>query len=87
MAVAYTVIVVYLAGMPAMGWWGMRRARSESEFLVAGRRLGPSLYSGTVAAIVLGGASTIGGVGLAAWRERLTGRSPERASEPVPAPR
>ncbi|MFS4108530.1 sodium:solute symporter [Streptomyces sp. PD-S100-1] len=64
MAVDYTVIVVYLAGMLGMGWWGMRRARSKSEFLVAGRRLGPAMYSGTMAAIVLGGASTIGGVGL-----------------------
>ncbi|WP_413757360.1 sodium:solute symporter [Streptomyces sp. MMBL 11-3] len=64
MAVDYAVIVVYLAGMLAMGWWGMRRARSKSEFLVAGRRLGPAMYSGTMAAIVLGGASTIGGVGL-----------------------
>ncbi|WP_199549843.1 sodium:solute symporter [Streptomyces sp. N35] len=64
MAVDYAVIVVYLAGMLAMGWWGMRRARNKSEFLVAGRRLGPWMYSGTMAAIVLGGASTIGGVGL-----------------------
>ncbi|MDX3849225.1 sodium:solute symporter [Streptomyces sp. AK02-01A] len=64
MAVDYAVIVVYLAGMLAVGWWGMRRARSKSEFLVAGRRLGPWMYSGTMAAIVLGGASTIGGVGL-----------------------
>ncbi|MEU8716715.1 MULTISPECIES: sodium:solute symporter [unclassified Streptomyces] len=64
MAVDYTVIVLYLAGMLAMGWWGMRRARSKSDFLVAGRRLGPAMYSGTMAAIVLGGASTIGGVGL-----------------------
>ncbi|OON72536.1 sodium:solute symporter [Streptomyces tsukubensis] len=64
MAVDYAVIVVYLAGMLAMGWWGMRRARSKSDFLVAGRRLGPAMYSGTMAAIVLGGASTIGGVGL-----------------------
>ncbi|WP_405882250.1 sodium:solute symporter [Streptomyces sp. NBC_01136] len=64
MAVDYTVIVVYLAGMLAMGWWGMRRAKSKSDFLVAGRRLGPAMYSGTMAAIVLGGASTIGGVGL-----------------------
>ncbi|UIR18349.1 sodium:solute symporter [Streptomyces spinosirectus] len=64
MAVDYTVIVIYLAGMLAMGWWGMRRARSKSDFLVAGRRLGPAMYSGTMAAIVLGGASTIGGVGL-----------------------
>ncbi|MEU8744697.1 sodium:solute symporter [Streptomyces parvulus] len=64
MAVDYIVIAVYLAGMLAMGWWGMRRAKSKSEFLVAGRRLGPAMYSGTMAAIVLGGASTIGGVGL-----------------------
>ncbi|WP_328677721.1 sodium:solute symporter [Streptomyces sp. NBC_00322] len=64
MAVDYAVIVVYLAGMLGMGWWGMRRAKSKSEFLVAGRRLGPGMYSGTMAAIVLGGASTIGGVGL-----------------------
>ncbi|MFF3951801.1 sodium:solute symporter [Streptomyces sp. NPDC001890] len=64
MAVDYAVIIIYLAGMLAMGWWGMRRAKSKSEFLVAGRRLGPWMYSGTMAAIVLGGASTIGGVGL-----------------------
>ncbi|MGY0486415.1 sodium:solute symporter [Streptomyces sp. WG-D5] len=64
MAVDYIVIVVYLAGMLAMGWWGMRRAKSKSDFLVAGRRLGPAMYSGTMAAVVLGGASTIGGVGL-----------------------
>ncbi|WP_328538659.1 sodium:solute symporter [Streptomyces sp. NBC_00344] len=64
MAVDYAVIVVYLVGMLAMGWWGMRRAKSKSDFLVAGRRLGPAMYSGTMAAIVLGGASTIGGVGL-----------------------
>ncbi len=64
MAVDHAVIVAYLAGMLGMGWWGMRRAKSKSEFLVAGRRLGPWMYSGTMAAIVLGGASTIGGVGL-----------------------
>ncbi|MGW8377894.1 sodium:solute symporter [Streptomyces sp. ODS28] len=64
MAIDYAVIVLYLAGMLAVGWWGMRRAKSKSDFLVAGRRLGPFMYSGTMAAIVLGGASTIGGVGL-----------------------
>ncbi|MFE2036733.1 sodium:solute symporter [Streptomyces scopuliridis] len=72
MAVDYAVIAVYLAGMLAMGWWGMRRAKSKNEFLVAGRRLGPWLYSGTMAAIVLGGASTIGGVGLG-YKHGLSG--------------
>ena len=58
------VVAIYLVGMIAFGFWGKRRATTQSDFLVAGRRLGPMLYSGTMAAIVLGGASTIGGVGL-----------------------
>jgi solute:Na+ symporter, SSS family len=58
------VVGLYLAAMIAFGFWGKRRATTQSDFLVAGRRLGPFLYSGTMAAIVLGGASTIGGVGL-----------------------
>jgi solute:Na+ symporter, SSS family len=58
------IVAAYLVAMIAFGFWGKRRATTESDFLVAGRRLGPVLYSGTMAAIVLGGASTIGGVGL-----------------------
>jgi SSS family solute:Na+ symporter len=48
----------------AFGWWGKFRTKNNSDFLVAGRRLGPFLYTGTMAAVVLGGASTVGGVGL-----------------------
>ncbi|NGY63890.1 sodium:solute symporter [Lentzea sp. NEAU-D13] len=64
MALDYAVIAAYVLGMLGMGWWGMRRATSKSEYLVAGRRLGFGMYSGTMSAVVLGGASTIGGVGL-----------------------
>src|SRR5690349_402590 len=64
MAIDYVVMTCYLAGIVAVGWWGRRRARSKSDFLVAGRRLGPLMYTGTMAAVVLGGASTIGGVRL-----------------------
>ncbi|WP_037603674.1 sodium:solute symporter [Streptacidiphilus rugosus] len=64
MAVDYLVMIVYLSGIIGVGWWGKRRARSKSDFLVAGRRLGPVMYTGTMAAVVLGGASTIGGVRL-----------------------
>ncbi|WP_432168626.1 sodium:solute symporter [Streptomyces sp. bgisy031] len=64
MAVDTLVIAAYLLGMLGVGWWGARRARSKSDFLVAGRSLGPLMYCGTMAAIVLGGASTIGGVRL-----------------------
>ena len=49
---------------PCCGWWGKRRASNSSEYLVAGRRLGGFLYTSTMAAVVIGGASTVGGVGL-----------------------
>lgn len=58
------VIAVYLAAMLIFGWWGQRRVRNRADYLVAGRRLGPVFYAGTMAAVVLGGASAVGGVGL-----------------------
>ncbi|MFT4163897.1 MAG: sodium:solute symporter [Microlunatus sp.] len=58
------IIVVYLVSMLAFGFWGKTRTKNSSDFLVAGRRLGPGFYTGTMAAVVLGGASTVGGVGL-----------------------
>lgn len=58
------IVIIYLLGMLAFGWWGKTRTHSNSDFLVAGRRLGPVLYTGTMSALVLGGASTVGGVGL-----------------------
>ncbi|MFY1842476.1 sodium:solute symporter [Achromobacter xylosoxidans] len=58
------VVVAYLAGMLLLGWYGMRRARTHEDFLVAGRNLGPAFYMGTMAATVLGGASTVGTVRL-----------------------
>ncbi|MEU1165397.1 sodium:solute symporter [Streptomyces sp. NPDC005921] len=64
MTVDYLVMAAYLLGIIGVGWWGRRRAASKSDFLVAGRRLGPLMYTGTMAAVVLGGASTIGGVRL-----------------------
>nr|WP_276584452.1 sodium:solute symporter [Brevibacterium permense] len=50
--------------MVGFGVWGRFKAHNQEDFLVAGRRLGGLLYTGTMSAVVLGGASTIGGVGL-----------------------
>lgn len=58
------VIALYMLGMIGIGWWTTTRSKNDEDFLVAGRRLGPVLYAGTMAAVVLGGASTVGGVGL-----------------------
>lgn len=63
-ALDYIVIVIYFAVMIGAGYWGMRRAKSADDFLVAGRRLGVPMYMGTLSAVVLGGASTVGTVRL-----------------------
>lgn len=58
------IVVVYMAAILAAGFWARRKATTQEQFLVAGRSVGPWLYSGTLAAIVLGGGSTVGGVKL-----------------------
>ena len=58
------IIAAYLAGMVAVGLWTRRKAVNQEEFLVAGRSVGPLLYSGTLAAIIIGGGATVGGVKL-----------------------
>jgi SSS family solute:Na+ symporter len=58
------VVIAYMVGILAAGFWARLKATTQDEFLVAGRSVGPWLYSGTLAAIMLGGASTIGGVKL-----------------------
>ena len=60
----YVVIAVYFAVMLGAGVVGLRRTNDPEDFLVDGRRLGYGFYAGTLAAVVLGGASTIGGVRL-----------------------
>lgn len=60
----YVVIGAYFAAMIGAGYIGLRKARSAEDYLVAGRRLGPLMFIGTLSAVVLGGASTIGSVSL-----------------------
>ena len=64
MALDYLVMAIYVLLMAGLGWWGMRKVKNQDDFLVAGRRLGPALYLGTLSAVMLGGASTIGSVRL-----------------------
>lgn len=58
------VMMAYMVGILAAGFWAKSKVTNQEEFLVAGRSVGMGLYSGTLAAIVLGGASTVGGVKL-----------------------
>jgi solute:Na+ symporter, SSS family len=58
------VMMAYMIGILAAGIWAKSKVTSQDQFLVAGRSVGRLLYAGTLAAIVLGGASTVGGVKL-----------------------
>ena len=58
------VLAAYLIGILFVGLWARRKAHTQEDFLVAGRSVGPVLYSGTLAAVILGGGSTVGGVKL-----------------------
>jgi SSS family solute:Na+ symporter len=58
------VIAVYFAVMLGAAYWGFRRARTADDYLVAGRRLGSPMFIGTLSAVVLGGASTVGTISL-----------------------
>lgn len=63
-SVNLAIILLYLAALIFCGYMGKRRAKNAEYFRLAGRRLGPLPYTGTMSAVVLGGASTVGGVGL-----------------------
>jgi SSS family solute:Na+ symporter len=58
------VIIIYMAGMIGIGFYAKAKARTQSDFLVAGRRLGPLFYAGSMATLVMGGGATLGGIGL-----------------------
>ena len=56
-----TVIVVfYQLLMLFIGWYSSKKITSNTDFMVAGRRLGPFLMAGTLAATEIGGGSSLG---------------------------
>ena len=69
------VVILYLLVMLFIGWYSSTKITSNTDFVVAGRRLGPLLMAGTLAATEIGGGSSLGvvqngmsGYGLsAAW--------------------
>jgi len=64
MTLDFLVIGLYVLAMLALGAWALARTRTREDYLVAGRNLGPGFYLASMAATVLGGASTLGSVRL-----------------------
>ena len=54
------VLSAYALGLMALGLWIGRRVRNSSDFLVAGRQLGPGLIFSTMLAANIGAGSTVG---------------------------
>ncbi len=54
------VVILYLLAMLFIGWYSSTRITSNTDFVVAGRRLGPLLMAGTLAATEIGGGSSLG---------------------------
>ncbi|MCF7791663.1 MAG: sodium:solute symporter family protein [Victivallales bacterium] len=58
--VIVTIVICYLIGLLLVGWFSSSKIESNDDFLVAGRRLGPVLMAGTLAATEIGGGSSMG---------------------------
>ncbi len=54
------VVVAYLLFMLWIGWYSSKRITTNTDFMLAGRRLGPFLMAGTLAATEIGGGSSLG---------------------------
>lgn len=58
--VVTAIVVIYLLTMLFIGWYSSKKITSNTDFMVAGRRLGPFLMAGTLAATEIGGGSSLG---------------------------
>ncbi|WP_066015654.1 sodium:solute symporter family protein [Endozoicomonas atrinae] len=54
------IVLGYLLVLIGIGIYSTRKIQSSEDFLVAGRRLGPFLIAGTLAATEIGGGSSLG---------------------------
>lgn len=54
------VVIGYMCIMLFIGWYSKHMISGNADFMVAGRRLGPILMAGTLAATEIGGGSSLG---------------------------
>ncbi|KUO49233.1 MAG: sodium:solute symporter [Desulfitibacter sp. BRH_c19] len=63
--IVMSIVIVYLAAMLFIGWYASRKISTNEDFMVAGRRLGPLMVAGALAATEIGGGSSLGVVEMA----------------------
>ena len=54
------IVILYLIAMLYIGYYSSKKVSTNEDFMVAGRRLGPLLMAGTLAATEIGGGSSLG---------------------------
>lgn len=54
------IVIIYMIGMLYIGYRSSKKIGNNEDFVVAGRRLGPFLMMGTLAATEIGGGSSLG---------------------------
>ena len=54
------IVVAYTLFMLWIGWYSSTKVKNNTDFVVAGRRLGPLMMAGTLAATEIGGGSSLG---------------------------
>jgi len=59
-----TIIIIYLLVILGVGYLGFLKAKTRDDYTLVSRKLGTLMFTSTMAATVLGGASTIGTIGL-----------------------
>ncbi|QQR91262.1 MAG: sodium:solute symporter family protein [Myxococcales bacterium] len=58
--IVIAIVLIYMAAMLGVGWYASKKVKGNDDFLVAGRRLGPFMMAGTLAATEAGGGSSMG---------------------------
>jgi SSS family solute:Na+ symporter len=59
-AIVYIIVVVYLIALLTIGIYSSKFIKTDVDFVLAGRRLGPLLIAGTLAATEIGGGGSMG---------------------------
>lgn len=63
MTLELAAVLAFVAVQIAIGWWISRRIVSEDDYLLAGRRMGPLLATGTIFATWFGAETCVGSAG------------------------
>lgn len=60
MGIIWGIIIVYMLAMIGIGFYAKTKVKNSSDYHLAGRRLGPIMLAGTLAATEIGGGSSVG---------------------------